>query len=67
MQKLNSSVLLVIIALAVIVDVNILPFEIPFDVLPVVGNLDEGILTVLATLAGQELLRRRGEAKSTVA
>jgi hypothetical protein len=59
MQKLDTKVLILIIALALVVDLNVFPVDIGLDVLPIVGNLDEGILTVLATLAGQEIMRRR--------
>jgi len=67
MQKLNPTLLVLIIVIAVGVDLNlVLPFLgvgldfIP-DSIPVMGNLDESVLTVFATLAGQELNRRRTE------
>jgi hypothetical protein len=58
MQKIDSRILILFIVLAIIVDTNITP-ETVLDALPVIGNLDEGLLTVLATFSGQELARRR--------
>ena len=65
MQKLNPTLLVLIIVIAVGVDLNlVLPFlgvgvDVIPDTIPLLGNLDETVLTVLATLAGQELSRRR--------
>ena len=69
MQKLNPTLLVLIIVIAVGVDLNlVLPFlgvgvDVIPDTIPLLGNLDETVLTVFATLAGQELNRRRTEKK----
>ena len=69
MQKLNPTILVLFIVLAVGVDLNlVLPFlgvgvDVIPDTIPLLGNLDETVLTVLATLSGQELNRRRNEKK----
>jgi hypothetical protein len=69
MKKTNSAVLVGLILIAVGANLNVvdpvlgLGVDIINDHLPFVGNLDEGLLTVIATLAGNEL-RNRQQAKN---
>jgi hypothetical protein len=69
MKKMNSAVLVGLILIAVGANLNVvdpvlgLGVDIINDHLPFVGNLDEGLLTVIATLAGNEL-RNRQQAKN---
>lgn len=69
MKKTNSAVLIGMILIALGVNLNIvdpvlgLGVDVINDHIPFIGNLDEGVLTVLATLAGNEL-RNRQKAKT---
>jgi hypothetical protein len=69
MKKTNSAVLIGLILVAVGANLNIvdpvlgLGLDVINDHIPFIGNLDEGILTVIATLAGNEL-RNRQQAKT---
>lgn len=71
MKKTNSVVLVGLILIAVGANLNIvdpvlgLGVDVINDHLPFVGNLDEGLLAVIATLAGNEL-RNRQQAKNQV-
>jgi len=71
MKKTNSAVLIGLILVAVGANLNIvdpvlgLGVDVINDHIPFLGNLDEGILTVIATLAGNEL-RNRQLAKTQV-
>ena len=71
MQKMNSIVLVIIVLLVGAYDLNLvdpilgLGVDVVNDHIPIVGNLDESILTVIATIAGQELMRRRNASKTT--
>jgi hypothetical protein len=73
MQKMNSIVLVIIVLLVGAYDLNLvdpilgLGVDVVNDHIPIVGNLDESILTVIATIAGQELIRRRKASKTTEA
>lgn len=65
MKKMNSAVLVGLILIAVGANLNVvdpvlgLGVDVINDHLPFVGNLDEGLLTVIATLAGNELKNRQ--------
>jgi hypothetical protein len=65
MKKTNSAVLIGLILVAVGANLNIvdpvlgLGVDVINDHIPFLGNLDEGILTVIATLAGNELRNRQ--------
>jgi hypothetical protein len=65
MKKTNSAVLIGLILVAVGANLNIvdpvlgLGVDVINDHIPFLGNLDEGLLTVIATLAGNELRNRQ--------
>ena len=71
MKNTNSILLVVLVLVAIVADINIvdpilgLGIDVISDHIPFVGNLDEALLTVLATLAGNEL-RNRQQAKNKV-
>ena len=71
MKNTNSIVLIGLILIALGANLNIvdpvmgLGVDLINDHIPFVGNLDEGVLTVIATLAGNEL-RNRQKAKNQV-
>ncbi len=65
MKNTNSILLVVLIIVAVVADLNIvdpilgLGIDVISDHIPFVGNLDEAVLTILGTLAANELKNRQ--------